>query len=367
MTLIYSGLVWHGEVWSHSHELAIHLSENKKIIYHEVPPVNDPNHPSIRKTKDGKFPKNIKVIQSVNEFDKFNLTYLLFTQIFMIRGIFHVRKKFKTIMIYNVYDWPVLILSKLLKKKIIFMYVDEYCELTPNFILKTYLKFNTWLFLKLSNHVVCTAHLLKSHADKYNKNVDYLPNCVNLEDENNLTKKTEEDFIIGFVGGLGSWVDIEMIMQTAKHFEEDETIKFWVIGSGERYNEFDELIRRHHVMNIELFGNIPHNKMYSHLSQFDIGIIPFKINKITNSVSPIKLFEYWLAKKPVITTKTYELESMPNIIYVNTYHDMIEEIKELYNRRDNIKKIGEAGYKLVKEKYNWENTMKRYEEILQNG
>jgi len=32
MTLIYSGLVWHGEVWSHSHELAIHLSENKKII-----------------------------------------------------------------------------------------------------------------------------------------------------------------------------------------------------------------------------------------------------------------------------------------------------------------------------------------------
>ena len=364
--LVYPGLIFNG-IWGHSTELTIGLAKNHQVTYLEVLAVNDPNHPSVcpGNTKHQLVP-NLTIFGSSKVCPKWNLSYLIRTQVHTIRSFFRIQDRFDTAFLYNVYDWPFLLLCKLYRKKVIFEYVDEYYKLTSNIIFKTYLKFTTWLFLKLSDKVVCTAKLLEHHAKKKNKQVHYLPNCVNIADKQNMTKKTTDKFIVGFCGGLGKWVSIEIIMQTAKHYENDSQVEFWIIGGGERFDEFKQLIDKHNVSNIKLFGPTPHDEIYKYLSNFDVAIIPFKLNKITHSVSPVKLFEYWLAKKPVIASRTYEmLNFIGYVLYADDYKAMVRQIDYLKdNKFYQGLKLGEAGYKLVKEKYNWDKTIEEYEILL---
>jgi hypothetical protein len=42
------------------------------------------------------------------------------------------------------------------------------------------------------------------------------------------------------------------------------------------------------------------------VSNFDIAVIPFKLNEITHATSPIKLYEYLAAGKPVVITPMQE-------------------------------------------------------------
>ena len=46
---------------------------------------------------------------------------------------------------------------------------------------------------------------------------------------------------------------------------------------------------------------------------FDVAMIPFVINNITLSTSPLKLYEYLAGGKPVITTPMPECESIPEV------------------------------------------------------
>jgi hypothetical protein len=45
----------------------------------------------------------------------------------------------------------------------------------------------------------------------------------------------------------------------------------------------------------------------------DVATIPFVLNQITRATSPLKLYEYLAAAKPVITTALPECESFPEV------------------------------------------------------
>jgi len=356
--LVYSGNTWNG-IWSHSHELAKNLAKHAKTIYLSVPACQDPAHPNLNKKADYTIPKKLTVASSTITFEKFSLPYFLYTQLYTIMSFF--KNKADVYFLYNTFDIPFFLLAKLFGKKVYFMYVDDYVALAKTSFFKTLAAIGTWLFFTFSNGVFCTARILEETAKKYNKHVYYTPNCVSLGDAKNLTKKTRKDFIIGFVGTIGHWVRTDQILAVARAFKKEKNTTILVVGGGEGL----DTLKKAKLSNLELTGFVPHDAVYQLMSQFDIAFIPFYINEITNAVSPVKLFEYWLAKKPVVCTKTTELAQFEDTaLYANTSEALIKQLRMLKNSPTRRRELAEKGYWLVKKKYNWDIMIKKYLKAL---
>ena len=44
------------------------------------------------------------------------------------------------------------------------------------------------------------------------------------------------------------------------------------------------------------------NRVASYIAGLDVGLLPYAINRETKHISPIKMYEYWAAGKPVVAT-----------------------------------------------------------------
>jgi len=70
------------------------------------------------------------------------------------------------------------------------------------------------------------------------------------------------------------------------------------------------------------------------LQAFSVCIIPFVKNDITDAVSPVKLFEYVSADKPVVTTNLLECQGYEEVLIANdalTFTAALEQAMTLKN------------------------------------
>jgi glycosyltransferase involved in cell wall biosynthesis len=103
--------------------------------------------------------------------------------------------------------------------------------------------------------------------------------------------------IVGYYGALAEWFDYELISTVA---EETPDFSFILIGP-----DYDGSIFRSRLLNmpnVYWLGVREYKELPKYLKMFDIASIPFKLNNLTHSTSPLKLFEYFAANKPVIIT-----------------------------------------------------------------
>jgi len=343
------------------------LSKKSHIYYLEVPKNSAKGHEQLIAKKHNPLPKNVTLLTPKKTFNSFGLKYFAYTQAQTIKYFLKYNDKFDIFITYNTYDIALLNLARLYNKKIIFMYVDEYEELTPNRFFKNIIAKNVKSFLKKADIVVCTAKILEKKASLYNDNVYYLPNAVKLSDFSSLRKdsKGKKKFIVGFVGALGSWVDVDMIVDAAKMLGDDPRFEFRIIGSGASEQRLKSRISDERIKNIKMLGFMNRNVVLKKMLQFDIAIIPFKINKITHSVSPVKLFEYWMTGNPVIATKTFEMSQYKDhLLLVDDAEGLKDSIIRLSNDENLGKKLSSSGRKLVIEKYNWEKYQAIYGKII---
>lgn len=61
---------------------------------------------------------------------------------------------------------------------------------------------------------------------------------------------------------------------------------------------------------------------------FDVSTIPFKINEVTESTSPVKLFEYMAMGKPIVTTNMKECRKYNSVIIAEERNNFILKIDE---------------------------------------
>src|SRR4029079_4607165 len=73
--------------------------------------------------------------------------------------------------------------------------------------------------------------------------------------------------------------------------------------------------------NVRVLGQQPYESMPQYLYHFDVCIIPFKINAITEATDPVKVYEYLSAGKPVVTVALPELEMLREYLYIATDKD----------------------------------------------
>src|SRR6185369_7162296 len=72
----------------------------------------------------------------------------------------------------------------------------------------------------------------------------------------------------------------------------------------------------------------------AYLAGFDVAIIPFVVDELTLSVSPIKLFEYLAGGKPVVSTALPECRNVSCVQVAETRDEFVRSLDGALALRD---------------------------------
>ncbi len=105
--------------------------------------------------------------------------------------------------------------------------------------------------------------------------------------------RARPQLVFGYVGTIGAWFDWQLLAAMARDLPE---VLFQLIGPV--LAPAPSL-----PANVRLCGERPNEELPNRLRRFTAGLIPFKINRLTAAVDPIKYYEYRSAGLPVISTR----------------------------------------------------------------
>ncbi|WP_114647869.1 glycosyltransferase [Zhengella mangrovi] len=108
--------------------------------------------------------------------------------------------------------------------------------------------------------------------------------------------------IIGYFGALAAWFDYRLVIDVARAMPDAEFVIF-----GVRMDSTADL-NWNWPENVHILPPLHYDMLPIHSAWFDVAIIPFVINDITLSTSPLKLFEYLAQGHPVVSTPLPECQ-----------------------------------------------------------
>ncbi|MXV16177.1 glycosyltransferase [Hufsiella ginkgonis] len=156
-----------------------------------------------------------------------------------------------------------------------------------------------------SDLVICTSRQLYEENKERNKETYFIANAADISHS---SKALSPDLqvhssilalkkpVIGYFGAIERRMDYDLLHEAAKQNPDKSFVLAGPVSPeftpGWLYN----------TPNVHLPGRVPYDQMPAMIKGFDIAIIPFKSDKVSRTIFPLKLFEYLGAGKPVIST-----------------------------------------------------------------
>lgn len=106
--------------------------------------------------------------------------------------------------------------------------------------------------------------------------------------------------VVAYHGTLAKWVDFELLRLIA----DDGRYNLLLIGH-EHDDSFTQSGLKAHPR-VYFLGGKSYFELNRYAAYYDIAILPFRKSYMTEAVSPVKIFEYMAAQKPIVTTDLRE-------------------------------------------------------------
>lgn len=222
------------------------------------------------------------------------------------------------------------------------------------------------LNLKYSNHITITAkEFIKGFGlDKYQYSL--IPNGADFSSFD--IEKKEGPLTIGYLGALREWVDLRPMLLGAKSVRRYfPNLRVLVVGGESDLDAYKTFVREEGMDDFVTFtGDVSFDQVPESISKMDICTIPFKKNKVTDGTCPLKLIEYFAAKKPVISSRLNEVQNMLGsfVRFADTSEEWEREIHLLALDREGRETLAEEGHNYVKKHYAWAHLCQKLEEVL---
>jgi peptidoglycan/xylan/chitin deacetylase (PgdA/CDA1 family)/glycosyltransferase involved in cell wall biosynthesis len=113
--------------------------------------------------------------------------------------------------------------------------------------------------------------------------------------------------IIGYYGAIGKWFDNDLLDSVARLRLDWNFVLIGMKGWGHLGQTISA------SSNVFCIGARDYYSLAGYLRIFDVAMIPFRIINIILSSSQVKLYEYFAAGKPVISTPIPECEAFPEV------------------------------------------------------
>ena len=133
--------------------------------------------------------------------------------------------------------------------------------------------------------------------------------------------------IVGYFGALAKWFDYELIIGLARSHPEYE-----IMLIGWNYDKSLEQYPLSDCPNISVIGPVDYKVLPRYACWFDVSTIPFCVNEVTESTSPIKLFEYMALGHPIVTTDMPECRKYRSVLIGKNHEEFISRIEEALNK-----------------------------------
>lgn len=240
--------------------------------------------------------------------------------------------------------------------------IDNYLEFDDLASYGNWLNNNEENLLNLADLVLVTSKGLYDKKKISNDNIYLLPNAADtkLFNYQYITENKPEDLpqsgqIIGYYGAIANWFNVELVEKIASKFS---AVNIVLIG------EISTDIRRLDEMpNVYLLGEKPYYQLPDYLYYFDLAVIPFKNNKLTEDTDPVKLYEYLAAGKTVLTTELKEVEKYADFIEIAKDSSEFLKAVDRLLKKENTTLIKEERFKKVQNE-NWKNRANRIKELI---
>ncbi len=330
---------WNVPLFQRPQHIAKCISDNKTLVFYEVTKMTD-NVDAFKKQKE-------------------NLYLINFKNTFLLRWLFKIlinNNKPKYIQFYST-DWTMsldLIKSYIDKNfKIIYEYIDDLNpSLTGTKELPANIK-NKYEYVMCDTEnvfIVVTADELKKDviSKRGKEKLVFACNGVDYKFFSTIDKnyKFDKEFqtillekkpIVGYYGALAKWIDYDMIKYLAELRPNYNIVLF-----GVKYDDSFEKSKINKLSNVYFLGAKNYSVLKNYANMFNVCTIPFLINDITKSTSPVKIFEYMALGKPIVTTPMKECMKYKSVMIANNKKEFVDLIdKSIKLDKTNNKKYFE--------------------------
>jgi glycosyltransferase involved in cell wall biosynthesis len=203
------------------------------------------------------------------------------------------------------------------RKLLVYDCVDEHTEYT-GLINKALVTEMERQLMNQCDLVFVTAQGLYDTKKDLAREIFFLPNAANVEHfmkaQDPLTFVPKDIAaipgpIVGFVGVIQDWIDLDLVKDAALAHPEWNFVMIGPVAAGIDTSSLKAL------PNVIFLGRKNVQDLPSYIKAFDVCINPFKINELTDKVSPLKFYEYLASGKPIVSV------NMPG---VSDFSDVVE-------------------------------------------
>ncbi|MDE2422942.1 MAG: glycosyltransferase [Betaproteobacteria bacterium] len=132
--------------------------------------------------------------------------------------------------------------------------------------------------------------------------------------------------VLGYYGAIAEWLDFDLVERLATDLPEAVVVLVGPVSEG--VTKRISMMTKTHP-NILLLPPRKQLELVPLLKRFDVCLIPFVKNPVTDAVSPVKLFEYFTTGKSVVTTDLAECAKYSTIHIGKTHESFVRSVKSI--------------------------------------
>ena len=254
-------------------------------------------------------------------------------------------------------------------KKVLYEYIDEIHEAITGDVPENVMEGHKRILGNEAFFVVAATDKLYQEVSRYRtKRCALVTNGVDIDhfrkemSANHAPKEiapivNKRKPIIGYYGPLSNLLDYELVTKLCQKRPDYEIL---LIG----YPYENSLARGdfRQYSNLSIIGPVDYRRLPEYAYWFHVVTIPFKLNEITESTSPIKLFEYMAMGHPIVTTNMPECRKYKSVLIGEDHEDFIRKVDKALT----LKQDKEYGELLKKEAIDnsWESKVRLITELL---
>lgn len=163
--------------------------------------------------------------------------------------------------------------------------------------------------------------------------------------------------VLGYTGTLHpDRVDVELIDALARRFH-DGTVAL----VGPNMLPVDQTKRLLTCGNVEFTGAVPYDELPGYMRAFDVCITPHKVTPFTESLNPIKLWEYLAAGKPIVSTDVAGFRDYADLAHIaRDAESFLDAVKAALSEDGSLVKARQA----VAAEHSWVRRVDAVEQVI---
>lgn len=180
--------------------------------------------------------------------------------------------------------------------------------------------------------------------------------------------------VLGFVGTLKAWHGTATLLRAvAKLHREGMGVRLVIVGEGPERASLEALAVTEGIAGLITFtGAVPHEWIPAHVAAFDVAVAPY--DQAPNFYfSPLKLFEYMAAGRPVVAAAIGQLAEFvrngeTGLLYPPGDVDALAaSVRSLVADREWASALGRAGQAYVGDRHTWLSNAQAVVELVRKS